>query len=115
MWIPKEIAGRQPQRQAANGSVVYSDGAATSINATQEYNLVEKIAPYGIAYAAPVGAKGVVMPIGSSQVCAGVVCEGRPELKEGELLLFSSGGAEIYLKNDGTVVINGTVFEKGGE
>jgi hypothetical protein len=37
-------------------------------------------------------------------------------LAAGELILFSSGGAEIYLKNSGEVVINGQVFAaKEGE
>ena len=31
-------------------------------------------------------------------------------LEPGELLLFSQGGARIYLKNSGEVVINGQVF-----
>lgn len=33
----------------------------------------------------------------------------------GEVRLFSAGGAEIVLKLDGTVVINGQVFEKKEE
>lgn len=36
-------------------------------------------------------------------------------LLPGEVRLFSAGGAEIVLKLDGTVVINGQVFEKKGE
>ena len=113
MWIPKEIAAKQSQRQAANGCIVYSDGSETAINATQEYNSVPKAVPYGIAYAAPIGTKSIVIPVGDSQVCAGVISKGFPELKSGEIILFSSGGAKIHLKNDGSVVINGKIFEKG--
>ena len=36
-------------------------------------------------------------------------------LLPGEVRLFSAGGAEIVLKLDGTVVINGQVFEKKEE
>ena len=32
-------------------------------------------------------------------------------LSEGEVMLRSSGGASIVLKNDGTVLINGRVIE----
>ena len=42
-------------------------------------------------------------------VCAGAVVE-ETALEPGELLLFSQGGARIYLKNSGEVVINGQVF-----
>ena len=30
-----------------------------------------------------------------------------PELEEGELMLYSKGGASIVLKNDGRVLVNG--------
>ena len=33
------------------------------------------------------------------------------ELEPGELMLYSSGGANIVLKNDGQVLINGTSIE----
>ena len=36
-------------------------------------------------------------------------------LLPGEVRLFSAGGAEIVLKLDGTVVVNGQVFEKKEE
>lgn len=47
-------------------------------------------------------------------VCLGVVNDAGT-LLPGEVRLFSAGGAEIVLKLDGTVVINGQVFEKKEE
>lgn len=47
-------------------------------------------------------------------VCLGVV-NAAETLLPGEVRLFSAGGAEIVLKLDGTVVINGQVFEKKEE
>ena len=49
-----------------------------------------------------------------SGVCLGAVLE-ESGVQPGELKLFSSGGAEIYLKNNGDVVINGQTFAKQGE
>ena len=34
------------------------------------------------------------------------------ELEEGEMRLYSEGGAEIKLLNNGTVEINGQIFER---
>ena len=43
-----------------------------------------------------------------SWVCT-IACE-NTEIEPGELLLFSKGGAEILLSNDGKVYINGKEF-----
>lgn len=115
MWIPKVIADKRQHRNITHGVVVHNDGDETSINTVQEFKAVDKIVPYGVMYSAPIGSKSVVVPVGKSQVCAGIICNKAEELKPGELMLFSSGGAKIYLKNDGTVIINGKVFEAGGE
>lgn len=110
MWIPKVIADKHRQRNITHGVVVHTDGNKTSINTVQEFKEVDKIVPYGIMYSAPIGSKSVVVPVGKSQVCAGIICNRNDELEPGELLLFSSGGAKIHLKNDGTVIINGKIF-----
>ena len=52
-----------------------------------------------------------MLPLVSEQACLGVVAQDK-NLEEGELMLYSKGGASIVLKNDGSVVINGKVFEK---
>lgn len=110
MWIPKEITGNSKQQQAMNGSVTYSDAAKTAVSTVENCNSAEKVAPYGITYVPPSGAKTLIIPVGEVQYCSGVVCEEKDILSPGELMLFSSGGANIILKNDGTVVINGQVF-----
>ena len=42
--------------------------------------------------------------------CAGLASAPDPTLEEGEVRLYSAGGAEILLKNNGQVVVNGQVF-----
>ena len=59
-------------------------------------------------YAPGCGA-GLLVNSTEGMVCAGAVVE-ETALEPGELLLFSQGGARIYLKNSGEVVINGQVF-----
>ena len=43
-------------------------------------------------------------------MCVGTAMQASGLLEAGELRLFSRGGAEIILRNDGTVSINGRVF-----
>lgn len=66
--------------------------------------------PYGMAVSVPQGTEAVM----TGGVCLGVVNDAGT-LLPGEVRLFSTGGAEIVLKLDGTVVINGQVFEKKEE
>ena len=46
--------------------------------------------------------------------CVGTVETESAALQEGELLLQAQGGASIYLKNNGQVLINGTPVAEGG-
>ncbi len=43
--------------------------------------------------------------------CAGLASAAEGALEQGEVRLYSAGGAEIRLRNDGCVVINGQVFQ----
>lgn len=74
-----------------------------------EYRDFALAAPWGIAYMPPDAARAVLVNSTEGMVCAGAVVE-ETALEPGELLLFSQGGARIYLKNSGEVVINGQVF-----
>ena len=52
------------------------------------------------------GEKSIVLPTSTGDICLGVLA-GNLDLEPGELMLCSSGGASILLKNDGYVYING--------
>ena len=78
-----------------------------------EYRDFAFVAPWGIAYQPPAAAKAVLVNSTEGMVCTGAMMEGM-DLEPGELLLFSQGGARIYLKNTGEVVINGQVFAAEG-
>ncbi len=69
------------------------------------------IAPYGIIWLPPIGATAEIIKNWGREkhsVAIGVLMEDKGILP-GELLLYSSGGAKIHLKNDGTVMINDRV------
>ncbi len=87
-----KIASLQNSEVSTNGGVPYVN--------------IPVISPYGVVAVPPKGTKTVVLPTGDTAVCMGTPQQVE-NLKEGELMLFSSGGASIVLKNDGRVLING--------
>lgn len=93
------------------GDVTNCSMGNVAVNTALEHRDMPIVAPYGVVYNPPVGEKSVVLPLTKEQACVGVVSPDKG-ISEGELMLYSKGGAYILLKNDGTVEINGKVFEK---
>ena len=98
MWISQKVGAlEQPSAQIQVGEVLSNTGSL-SIQAVGQYSAVPLAAPFGITYVPPKGTKVVLLEEEDTVLCAG------------ELMLRSSGGAYIHLKNNGDVVINGQVF-----
>lgn len=104
MWLTKQLAA-DSGTQLTSGPV--AGGDELTVQAESEYRSPETIFPYGFKSVAAQGEKAVML----NGYCAGVSFLPDGSLKEGEVRLYSSGGAEILLKADGTVVINGQVFK----
>ncbi|MEE0931361.1 MAG: hypothetical protein UIM53_10200 [Acutalibacteraceae bacterium] len=81
---------------------VNTKGAVPVVNA-------QMVAPYGVAFVVPNGEKTVMLPVGNTTVCLGTVQQAK-NLQQGEVMLYSSGGASVVLKNDGRVLINGKEY-----
>ena len=112
MWLLDYVTRNSfSKTEPSIGDVTAFSMGNVAVNSSLEHRDVPVIAPYGIAYNPPVGETSVVLPLVSEQAFLGVVAQDKG-LEEGELMLYSKGGATILLKNDGSVVINGKVFEK---
>ncbi|MDP4119454.1 MAG: hypothetical protein Q8876_00135 [Bacillota bacterium] len=110
MWLPKYMAQNTKKPQSADiGGVTSAGEGQVFIDASKEYRSLPVVVPFGIAYIPPTGENSVVLPLSSGEVCLGVTMKDK-NLAAGELMLFSSGGASIILKNDGSVLINGKTF-----
>lgn len=92
MWLTKKETAEKAE--SVKTGVVTTGGGEISVCTELERRAPIVTVPYGMAVSVPQGTEAV-MP--------------------GEVRLFSAGGAEIVLKLDGTVVINGQVFEKKEE
>lgn len=110
MWISKQIAAVQEKPVAEFAQVT---GESTA-QGRQEYRSLRRAAPWGVAYLPPATAQAVLVESTSGMVCVGTLSESK-NLSPGELLLYSAGGARIYLKNNGEVEINGQVFPAAEE
>lgn len=112
MWLLDYVTRNSfSKTEPSIGDVTDYSMGNVAVNSSLEHRNMPVIAPYGIVYNPPVGETSVVLPLTKGQACLGVVSKDM-KLQAGELMLYSKGGATILLKNDGSVVINGKVFEK---
>lgn len=103
MWLTKQVSTTN-EAQVKSGEVL---GGEYAVQGESKYISPETIFPYGFLSVAAKGEKAVML----GDYCAGVAAAPETSLNEGEVRLFSSGGAEIILKNSGEVIINGQVFK----
>ncbi len=104
MWLTRQwnrSTGTKLQRGQVSGT-----GSQMKIQGASEYRSPELLFPYGFSSAAVEGRQAVML----DGVCAGITSVPDGELAQGEVRIYSSGGAEILLKNTGEVVINGQSF-----
>ncbi len=112
MWLLDYVTKNSVNKaQTGCGNVTSSEMGNVAVNASLQHRDIPIISPFGVVYNPPVGENSVVLPINSNYACIGVVAPDK-ELEPGELMLYSSGGASIVLKNDGRVLINGKDVEK---
>lgn len=111
MWISQQMIAAQKSSAAADAARVTG---GTSAQGTNDYRQLVFAGPWGIAYRPPNAAQAVVVSTSAGDACIGTIAAEKG-IGPGELLLFSAGGAELYLKNNGEIEINGQVFAaKGG-
>ncbi len=103
MWLTQQI-GKREGPTLSSGQV--AGGKGLTVNGEREYRSPEMLVPYGFSSLAETGEKAVML----NGFCAGVTALPDKALEEGEVRLYSAGGAEILLKNTGEVVVNGQVF-----
>lgn len=105
MWLTEKLQ-RKSDPALTEGEVSAAD--RLTVTGESVHIAPQQVLPYGIASSPPAGEQAVML----SGLCVGVTAVQDARLQPGEVLLFSSGGAEIHLKNDGTVVINGQSFAR---
>lgn len=107
MWLMNYITKNSlASPNAVKGNVNKNDKDGTAVVSSGEHKRLKSCFPYGIISVPPTGEHAVVLPLDDGEVNLGVIAESS-NLNEGELMLYSKGGASIVLKNDGRVLVNG--------
>ena len=107
MWLSKQISNAcKAVKSVTFGKVTSTQKNTVTVQATQEHREIKNVSPFGVISIPPVGAKAVVTPTEEGFIYTGTVAQ-PSDLESGELMLYSSGGASIILKNNGQVLING--------
>lgn len=108
MWLTQKLSENQSVVKLEDGTVTSADG--TTVQTEIEHRNVTVAAPFGMSSLPPKDTKVVLL----NGLCVGVVMN-QDDINSGEVRLRSSGGAEVLLKNNGEVWINGQCFPpKGG-
>ncbi len=107
MWLMGYITNNSINSPSAvKGNVNRNDVSEFAVNSSGEHKNLETCFPYGLVSVAPKGEKAVVLPLSDGEVGLGIIAK-KQGLEEGEVMLYSKGGASIVLKNNGKVLING--------
>ena len=111
MWLSQKTTEGAGGHQL--GNVTGHADNAVLVQSDTDYKSLRLAGPYGITSLPPENAVAVVLSTGTgdgrNDVCIGTRVD-TVQIQPGELLLRSAGGATIYLKNTGEVVINGQVL-----
>lgn len=113
MWVNKNVSERTAGsgKSAVCGKVTAVNSTGQQVNVSAEKQCVQLplAAPPGVAFVPVQGSDAVVLPVGSGSLCIGCIMP-QKDLQPGEIMLYSSGGATLVLKNDGTIVANNKVI-----
>ena len=101
------------QEEKAEAGCVTISGRTIEADSSVSVREVKSYSPYGYSAVVPVGEEVMLVPSAEGQAIIGSRLKAS-ELASGEIRISSKGGAEIILKNDGSVVINSLVISKEG-
>lgn len=110
MWLSKQINNNKKSEQVSIGKVTLSNNNTVNVRSNTEYKNIPIVLPYGMACRVPLGEFMYILPTDNGNVAIGTY-NNNDILQDGELMLYSKGGAKIILKNNGSVIINDTVIK----
>lgn len=113
MWISRQISKQQEGSENQKGSSTSNSNGSIEVTSNGACRDVEMYAPYGYNYSLPAYQDVFLTRCDGEQTCLGVRL-GKDGLASGEIKISASSGAYIYLRQDGSVVINGLIINKNG-
>lgn len=121
MWLSKKLSIYQSAEQegaATDMGVTTIGGASASVMTRGEQRDLEVFAPGGLVWQPKSGDTVLVVKGGSGcqetcVVAAETAGNAPADMAPGELYLYSSGGASLYLRSDGSIAVKGPVEVEG--
>lgn len=113
MWISKQITKTQDTPAVQTGtSTLNSNGQVEAVSTGAERN-IGIYSPYGYSFSLPAGVKMLLAKSDGQQAAIGTLMSS-DVLAAGEIMIKSSSGAYIHLKENGSVIINGLEISRNG-
>ncbi|NCB51067.1 MAG: hypothetical protein EOM54_04185 [Clostridia bacterium] len=110
MWISEKMARRRDEAKDCAGiAEITIGGAAAAAYSDCESRNLAVASPGGVLWRPIAGQKVLIVPCGGERVVAGAVQEGLPSGMENGEVYLKSGGASIFIRNNGQIVITGDV------
>lgn len=115
MWLSKNAITKNVTNpdKAESALVTISNNEQLEMNGSTNSRNIKVFSPYGYSYIAPNGEEALLLPSSFGKATVGTRMKPKG-IQNGEIKISNKSGAYIWLKNDGSVEINGRVFEKGG-
>lgn len=113
MWISKQTIRDEKAPQLESATVTLNANGEIEASSGGMERSVEMYAPFGYSFSALPGSRLLISRGSAEQACLGtrMKCDG---ISAGEIKITSPFGGYIYLKADGSVVINGLSVNKDG-
>lgn len=109
-----KLLSNLPSQGPCVAQVTFSQEDEFGASSGYERRKIPTFSARGITYRPCQGDHVLLFNVAGKEVCAGVLCQSE-KIEPGELSLSSSGGANIHLKADGSVVINGLTITSDGQ
>ncbi len=108
MWLMNYITDNSiTSPRAVKGEVSACEAGGAAVTSSDEHKGLDWCFPYGVVSVPPKGSRAVVLPLDDGETALGIMTRAA-DLAEGEVMLYSRGGATLVLKNDGRVLVNGS-------
>lgn len=114
MWLSRQTVKNTAQPAIQKGRVTLNSNGQLEAVSTGAERSIRIYSPYGYKFSPPKGENMLLTQSDGEQASFGVEMSTQG-IKPGEIKITSQFGGYIYLKNDGSVVINGLKINSKGE
>ena len=114
LWLTSRMLRRSPPREGELAAAGFAGEKGLTAFGERPYEALPIYAVPGVSALPKEGEPVLILPLGEGEICRGVRSD-TEGLLPGELRLCSCGGAEILLKQNGEILLNGLTITREGK